>query len=103
MRAQRVFVPIRLLNDTICLNCKDLCIEDKVLQVYAEDRVLYQHNLTCENINRCERISNDLEKLIRGKIKHVENDCRENNSGDGSKLPEVQHEQLPETESGESH
>lgn len=89
MRSQKVLVPVRLLNESICLNCKDLVIEDKMLQMYAEDRVFYQHSFSCENINRCERISNDVEKMMKEKVKNVENASGEDYPGSSSELPEV--------------
>ena len=89
MRSQKVLVPVRLLSEDICLTCKDLCIEDKMIQMFADDRVWYQHSFSCENINRCERISNDVEKMLKEKAKNVESASREDYPDNGSELSEI--------------
>ena len=61
-------VPVRLLNETICLNCRELVIEDKLVTLCADDHITFAHAFKCENLNRCERISNDIEKSLKEKI-----------------------------------
>jgi hypothetical protein len=89
MRSQKVNVPVRLLNETICLNCPDLVIEDKMIQMFDEDRIFYQHSFSCSNVNRCERISNDVEKMVKEKSKNVESTSGEDYPGNGSELSEI--------------
>ncbi len=70
MRSQKIPVPIRLLNGSICLSCKDLEIEDNTTMMTADDQVFFMHNFRCKNVNRCERMANDIEKSIREKFKN---------------------------------